>query len=190
MTSRELARYADVDVRMVKPALKVMEELGMVVMDEGTITVPNFLVRQYESDNVTARTRAFRERSKERSNEDDGNVPKNVLRNVPETETETETDKESRARKRPHPLPKDWNPSRESIDLMRQECPRVDLKAEHRKFVDHWHGNGKPMKQWDSVWRNWIRRAPQFQQPINGRPVQPVPSYEERPAPEKEALGW
>lgn len=56
----------------------------------------------------------------------------------------------------------DWMPSQSVIDAMKAECPQVDLEAEHRKFIDHYLGNGKTMKDWDAAWRNWIRKAPEM----------------------------
>lgn len=40
--------------------------------------------------------------------------------------------------------------------------PQVDIEREHETFCDYWHGNGKRMKSWPAVWRNWMRRAPKF----------------------------
>lgn len=91
MTTDELAEYAHVKHREVAKVLPMMVSLGMLVIDQSVIHVPNFAHRQFESDNITARTRAHRERSKERSQERSNVVPGNV----PETETETETEKNS-----------------------------------------------------------------------------------------------
>lgn len=178
MTSTELARYADVNVRMVRPALELMESLGMVTFDGDVVCVPNFLVRQYESDNVTARTRAFREREKqllerseERSQTVDGNVPKNVPGNVPETETETETEK-SRPRKRGTRLPEGWLPNPEVRTQMAQEYPTVDLRLAHEKFKDYWtdQPGQKGIKlDWNGTWRNWIRGEAE-RTPNGGKP--------------------
>ena len=30
------------------------------------------------------------------------------------------------------------------------------------RFVDHFLATGKVMKRWESAWRNWCRRAPDF----------------------------
>jgi hypothetical protein len=60
-----------------------------------------------------------------------------------------------------------WEPSREVIDQMREECPGVDLKAEYLKFVDYWvakPGQGGTKLDWTRTWRNWIRNA----RPPNG----------------------
>ena len=55
-----------------------------------------------------------------------------------------------------------WMPSQELIAQMRAECPGVDLKAEHLKFVDYWiakTGQSATKLDWPATWRNWIRRA-------------------------------
>lgn len=64
--------------------------------------------------------------------------------------------------KRAHKLPTDWMPRPETVTAIRAELPNVDLAGEHRKFSDHFTANGKPMKDWDAAWRNWMRRAPQY----------------------------
>jgi hypothetical protein len=65
MTEDELARYADVPKRIVGPTLRLMERLKMIERQDDVVVVLNWPARQFESDNVTARTRAFRERSHE-----------------------------------------------------------------------------------------------------------------------------
>jgi hypothetical protein len=66
MTPSELARYADVKLREVDDGLAVMRALSMIRMNgDQVIEVTNWDSRQFESDNVTARTAAYRERSHE-----------------------------------------------------------------------------------------------------------------------------
>ena len=86
MTVRELAAYADVTEKDVTTSLTAMESMSMITRDGDLITVTNWGARQFETDDVTKRTRDHRERSRERSN--------NVPGNAPETETETETEEE------------------------------------------------------------------------------------------------
>lgn len=84
-------------------------------------------------------------------------------------ETETETVKRTTPngvvgaqRKRGTRLSDDWMPSQAAIDAIKFECPNVDLKAEHRKFIDYWtdQTGAKAVKQsWEGTWRNWMRRA-------------------------------
>jgi hypothetical protein len=38
----------------------------------------------------------------------------------------------------------------------------VDLEAETDKMLDHFRGNGKPMKDWEATRRNWLRKAQEW----------------------------
>jgi hypothetical protein len=38
----------------------------------------------------------------------------------------------------------------------------ADIERETTKFLDHFTANGKPMKDWDAAWRNWMRRSREF----------------------------
>ena len=40
--------------------------------------------------------------------------------------------------------------------------PQVNIDKEVEVFRDHWLGTGKPMADWDAVFRNWIRKAPRM----------------------------
>jgi len=65
-------------------------------------------------------------------------------------------------RKRGCRLEPDWMPAQSVIDEIRAECPLLDFKAEHRKFVDYWTdktGKDATKVTWDGTWRNWMRRA-------------------------------
>lgn len=95
---------------------------------------------------------------------------KPVSENLAETETETHNSTTAKAvvgaRKRGTRLPENWMPPQAAIDAIKLECPNVDLKAEHRKFVDYWtdQTGAKAVKQsWEGTWRNWIRRAAENQ---------------------------
>ncbi|WP_198407106.1 hypothetical protein [Nocardia terpenica] len=80
---------------------------------------------------------------------------------------------------RGHRLPEGWQPGEDVIAAMRAECPHVDLRAEHTKFVDYWRSQpgAKARKaDWDATWRNWIRRAAE----IGSRATLPVPARPSR----------
>lgn len=60
------------------------------------------------------------------------------------------------------PLPDDWQPKENDIELMREHFPSIDLKLETHAFRDYWRSvsGAKGMKtDWDATWRNWIRNA-------------------------------
>ncbi|MBF6515562.1 hypothetical protein IU421_14915 [Nocardia cyriacigeorgica] len=86
--------------------------------------------------------------------------------------------KRAPARDRGHRLPDNWKPSDDAIRQMREECPHLDLRAEHAKFVDYWNdqpgAKGRKV-DWTGTWRNWMRRAGETRRPT---PRQQVSSRE------------
>lgn len=77
-------------------------------------------------------------------------------------------------RKRGTRLSEDWMPSEEVIQQMSSERPDVDLRMEHRKFIDYWKaktGKDATKLDWDATFRNWIRNArtaPHLKAVVNG----------------------
>lgn len=52
-------------------------------------------------------------------------------------------------------------PSAELVQQMREECPGVDLRAEHLVFIDYWiaQPGARGVKvDWAATWRNWMRK--------------------------------
>jgi hypothetical protein len=93
MTAEDLADFAAVPLRQVNAGIEAMSELGLIEWDTEIASwhVPKWNDRQYESDDVTARTRAHRSRL-ERSNVVPGNVPRGPAAGQVGTPPETETD--------------------------------------------------------------------------------------------------
>lgn len=77
---RDLADVAGMQLKDVRKAMPLFELAGMVQRQDDTWSVTNWAGRQFESDDITERTR--KHRSKERFN--------GVRGNAPETEAETE----------------------------------------------------------------------------------------------------
>jgi len=105
MSNNELAMYADVRARDVAVALGLMQELGLVKIVDNCIQVNNWAGRQYESDDVTARTRTHRERTKERSKPVRRNVPGNNVGTHQIQRTDTEELLAARPRRERPPDP-------------------------------------------------------------------------------------
>lgn len=83
MTEVSLAAFAGVSPGDVRKTMPVFERLGMIdIDDQGAWFVTNWADRQYESDDVTVRTRKYRSR------EQDRNVPNTFPGTPPETETD------------------------------------------------------------------------------------------------------
>lgn len=61
--------------------------------------------------------------------------------------------------------PDGFMPTPATIDRIKAECPAVDLRGEHARFVDHWRaqpGQRGTKLDWDATWRNWMRRAAEY----------------------------
>jgi hypothetical protein len=57
--------------------------------------------------------------------------------------------------KRACQLPDSWTPNDSHRDIAKAEGRDVDREA--TKFRDHFTANGKPMKDWDRTFNNWLR---------------------------------
>lgn len=79
----------------------------------------------------------------------------------------------SKTRKRPATTVPDAFPI---TDVMRTwaaaKAPGVDVDDQTERFLDWSRANGKTNSDWVAAWRNWIRRAPQFQSRPQPKPVQ------------------
>jgi hypothetical protein len=90
----------------------------------------------------------------------------------------------TKTRKKPaRPLPPDFHPSQEHIDLANELG--VDLRFEFAQFRDWWLGDGRPKADWDATLRNWIRKARGNVRPLpvsmNGaRPFIPIAPDDKR----------
>lgn len=94
-------------------------------------------------------------------------VPKSEPNQEPSTknpDTQNEKASPSRARR----IPDDWKPSPElAAWCLANLVPGARWSDESRRFViaqtdmfmDHFRASGKPYKDWDATWRNWMRRA-------------------------------
>jgi hypothetical protein len=65
-------------------------------------------------------------------------------------------------------IPQDFKPSIESIKVMAEHFPWVDLKLETHAFIDYWNSvaPSKAKKtNWDLTWKNWIRNSSKWNKP-------------------------
>lgn len=174
MTLHDIADFAGMDVRSVRAGLAALKELGLIVegspTDHGRIgggiayRSPTFQARQFESDDVTKRTRKYRSTS---TNTDEGTFQRrsrersgNGHGNVPETETETETDKNaSRSTRRApeKPLADDWQPTEKHRAYARER--KIDIDREVTAFRGHAEANDRRQRSWDGAFTTWLAKA-------------------------------
>lgn len=152
----ELASYADVPLKLVQKALPKMVDFGMIERDEnlGAWHVNNWDRRQFESDDVTART------SKHRSKELDRNVPSPFV-GTGNSESVSVIEKQSTDRRRAETfIPEDFSLSAEMRSYARDKgFGYLDLDTELDKFINHAHQNDRKCRDWISAWRNWVINA-------------------------------
>lgn len=67
--------------------------------------------------------------------------------------------------KRKQPLPDDFAVTDAMRAWFAEQGFGFALQGEHERFCDYWRGRGEPMKDWEAVWRNWMRKAADFAKP-------------------------
>ena len=67
--------------------------------------------------------------------------------------------------KRKQPLPDDFAVTDTMRAWFAAQGFGFALQGEHERFCDYWRGRGEPMKDWEAVWRNWMRKAADFAKP-------------------------
>lgn len=140
-----------------------LEETKAAFMAKGFIdsewNIANWDKRQYASDSSAARTKAYRERQKNKdvtSHVTDGDALEQI-------QNRKDTDKKkSPASPTGSRLPADWSLPDEWRHWAITERPDVDPNREASTFADYWTSvaGAKGRKaDWQATWRNWIRRA-------------------------------
>ena len=59
-------------------------------------------------------------------------------------------------------ISEDWVPSHATLERMTELFPGVDIQYEQEKFVDYYLSNGGVSANWEAAFRNWIRRADEY----------------------------
>jgi hypothetical protein len=80
----------------------------------------------------------------------------------------TKEPSEGGASRRSRRCPSSFTVTEDLNDWAREKHPRVDLRAETAKFRDHEFE--KPKFDWPAAWRNWIRKADEFDRTPHGAP--------------------
>lgn len=71
-------------------------------------------------------------------------------------------------KKRARQIPEDFKVTVVMREWAASQDLHVDLDLETARMIDHFKANGEPKADWIATWRNWIRRAPQFNGNGNG----------------------
>jgi hypothetical protein len=146
-----------------------LSEAGLLERDDENRLHPHgWDQRQFKSDNTTERVNKWRARKD--APEKDETLHATLDVTPPDTDTDTDTDQSHMGRvhapkaKRATQIPMDWQPPQALIEWAHEVegFPMFGIGAETKLFRDHFLANGKPMKDWNAAWRNWMRRSREF----------------------------
>ncbi len=59
-------------------------------------------------------------------------------------------------------ISEDWMPSEKTLIKMMTDYPGVNIQYEKEKFIDYYLSNGGVSANWEAAFRNWIRRADEY----------------------------
>lgn len=161
---KTLSKYGSCSERTVKRDIKVLEELGELLVENQAAPVDN----QYKpnlywvtlsgvtgSAGVTVGVSRGDRLGKSGVT---GSGPLNINKNLINLSTKS-------AR-----LQEDFKVSEKAWETMAEHFPQVDLKLETYAFKDYWasaSGSNASKKDWDAAWRNWIRNSYKRAKPKN-----------------------
>ncbi len=176
-----LAEYAEVTVRTVRTKLEYLQERGLIEPGDERIVdhiradrrpqVWDLLMTQREeilSPRTAPREEEFSPREGPRPEIHAATTGKLFPTNKSLNKEDSLRSSSARATR----LDPTWIPEPDLIEQMRKECPTLDLKAEHVKFIDYWiarPGQGGTKLDWRATWRNWMRKEAETRMPANGR---------------------
>lgn len=168
--------------------INILLKADLIEIEGETIIPHNWEGRQFRSDDVTERSRKFRERkkgeignvpsngdatlhatSKDRSKERSPQQPENVSATAdatpPDTETESETETEPPKRIKRPPIAKSWPKGFSLTENLRAYALSKhveDVESIWEHFENHHRGKGSRFVDWDRAWFTWIQNQPRF----------------------------
>lgn len=73
-------------------------------------------------------------------------------------------------------IPNDFAATLQMRDWAAANAPGVDVDRETERFIDHARSKGRTLTDWTAGWRNWIRKAAEWQpqqRAVGAAPHQP-----------------
>lgn len=97
---------------------------------------------------------------------------------LPPSKNRQESSRRAPARARSRTVPEDFEVTEAMRKWAKETCPDVDIDAQTLIFRDHEYKD--PHGNWPAAWRQWMRRAPEFQR--NGGTANEAPQLKWRPS--------
>lgn len=154
-----MSSVLDFEDGVVEAILSAMDDVGMISVGMGAITICNFSKRQFDSD--VDPTAADRQRRKRERDKQVSNAPVTRDSRPPEAETEKiekETPNGVSKKQRGTRIPEDFSPD---LDwAVAQGLSKRDAESQAQRFRDYWRGKAGAAGvklDWPATWRNWVR---------------------------------
>ena len=167
---------AQCDVRSANKAIAELVEARLWKQVDGGFSIHDYLEHNTSSQEVDAKQEAARERMRRKRSQ---NVRANNERSSQEVRVPEDRRQKQKTEnpstgvlgdgasapakppaKRASQIPETWMPSDGVREWAKSEgMTNADVDSQILRFVDHWRGEGKPRKDWDATFRNWMRNA-------------------------------
>lgn len=176
----------DLEFEEVAAILSAMEQLKMISVGHGDITITNWEKRQFETDSKdrtnAERQRRFKEKRKQNGQKTIGNG-KVTDKKHQNTDTDTDIPKEDKSslglgevspatpppieskEKKPRAsrLQPDFTPPDTWLEFaVSKSLTEAEAGQEWGKFRDHHLSRGTLLADWNAGWRTWVRKAVEF----------------------------
>lgn len=166
ITERQL-KTVGVNLRNVPRRVTALTQSGLLEAQSGGYLARSWLKWNKSAAEIGRHLKEDRERKAKKQADLDGNSGRNATGIRADSGLQSSTEQSSTEHIKREPatrgsrLSPDWLPSADSIAVIKTEAPDVNPKAEHPTFIDYWiaqPGQKGVKTNWDSTWRNWMRR--------------------------------
>lgn len=154
--------------KTVLESLRTLEADGFITAEKRNGAVSLYaldLSNQYRNRDRYQKRYQYRNRTRTSTENGHGPVPKSVPESISEPISEPKRDSAANAtppRKRATQISAEFVP--DSTALATAASLQVVISDELPKFIDYYTAHGKPMKDWQATFRNWLRNAAKWKQ--------------------------
>jgi hypothetical protein len=160
-----LGRYANVSERQVSRSIKTLEELGELSVDHNR----GLNVGRNKTNRYWINLTCPPECDGTMNHRIDGQT--HLTRRVDTSDIDGQTDMSGEPAIEPvkkpiaknTKIPSDFAPTLEMLNWVKEQKYDIDPGQQTLLFIDYYEATGRTMKKWDYAWKNWIRRAVEYQ---------------------------
>jgi hypothetical protein len=163
-----LGRYANVSERQVSRSIKALEALGELSIDHNR----GLNVGRNKTNRYWINLTCPPECDGTMNHRIDGVTHPTRRVDISDADGQTDVSGEPVIEPVKEPIRKsskidmNFKPSEEMLNWFVDAKIPVDPNQQTQLFIDYYLSNGKTMKDWSAAWRNWMRKAADYQKPV------------------------